>query len=123
MWAVSMRPRSCAVSMTAWYTSGVILLARAEVVVDPDLDEVDVHVGRRVHPLGGLFRGVGDDDRAGDADAGVVQIRTLAVAHGDGLGSVAAEADDRGDAVARVQRELVHHVLLGVEGRVGLGVR
>ena len=92
----------------------------AEVVVDADLDEVDVHVGRRVHPLGRLLRRVGDDDRTGDADARVLQVGTLAVAHGDGFRSVAAEAGDRGDAVARIQRELVHHVLFGVEGGVGL---
>ena len=96
------------------------LLGGAEVVVDPDLDEVDVHVGRRVHPLRRLLGGVGDDDRTGHAQPRVGQAGTLAVAHRDALGAVAAETGDGGHAVARVERELARHVLLCIEGRVGL---
>ena len=94
---------------------------RAEVVVDANLDEIRFHRGDAIDFLArGLGRGR-VDHRAGDKEARAIERgRRLRVAKLEPGLSVAPEAHDRRDPVARVAAELIEQVGLGVELRARL---
>ena len=96
--------------------------ARPQVVVDADLHDVGAELDGRVGLFLRLFRRRAGGDVPRDEQARVVQagIRPLPVPDRDAGGTVAAEAEDGGDAVTRVETELMLDVLLRVEGGIRL---
>ena len=93
--------------------------ARAQIVVDSDLDDVGPALGDLVHLLDRLFWRRARHNVARHIDSSQVQVRgLLAVSHRHRLGSVAAQAEHCGNAVARIQSELALDLCLGVVDRV-----
>ncbi len=93
------------------------LRSRAQVVVDANLHEVGTHGLDRIH-RGARRRGIRSRDN-GSSNEEPRDPDRLLVSNLDADGTVAAQAEHRGDAVARVDGELMSDVL----GRIELGTR
>ena len=94
------------------------LRGRAEVVVHADLDDVRLVRGDVGDPLTGFVGRLAGNHLSGQKQAGPVEgRRVLRIARLEGWRLLAAEAPERGDAVAREHAKLAQ----GVLARVGAG--